>query len=347
MKISYLLIILLITNLYSYGNAFGYSVNYETIGKIIFGIPTVCTIPFSDPELSQNQVKMLYFQARASTQEWHSQLQIANRYNPDNWTINYLQLTPENDSSDCDVIIKFEPKPKDPSLHYVALGQTQIPEKTGDPIIVIIYYQNIGLCKTQDQHYIYYNPCYTQGTFTERSIGNTVRHELGHAFGLGHYISDDMQLNKDWASGGRPSPSIMIITEHENPYQIMILPVDVEKLRSIYGDEGFAGNKREIIEDDSKNEVTFQNNIPDWIRNNAKWWSEESISDKDFASGIEYLISNKIIVLPEIISQTETAEEKIPDWIKRNASWWSEGMISDDDFIQGLQYLVQHGIIRV
>ncbi|MDP2667602.1 MAG: M66 family metalloprotease [Nitrosopumilaceae archaeon] len=290
---------------------------------------------------------MLYFQARASTQEWHSQLQIANRYNPDNWTINYLQLTPENDSSDCDVIIKFEPKPKDPSLHYVALGQTQIPEKTGDPIIVIIYYQNIGLCKTQDQHYIYYNPCYTQGTFTERSIGNTVRHELGHAFGLGHYISDDMQLNKDWASGGRPSPSIMIITEHENPYQIMILPVDVEKLRSIYGDEGFAGNKREIIEDDSKNEVTFQNNIPDWIRNNAKWWSEESISDKDCASGIEYLISNKIIVLPEIISQTETAEEKIPDWIKQNAAWWSEGMISDDDFIQGLQYLVQHGIIRV
>ena len=334
-------------NLYSYGNAFGYSVNYETIGKIIFGIPTVCAIPFSDPELSQSQVKMLYFQARASTQEWHSQLQIANRYNPDNWTINYLQLTPENDSSDCDVIIKFEPKPKDPSLHYVALGQTQIPEKTGDPIIVIIYYQNIGLCKTQDQYYIYYNPCYTQGTFTERSIGNTVRHELGHAFGLGHYISDDMQLNKDWASGGRPSPSIMIITEHENPYQIMILPVDVEKLRSIYGDEGFAGNKREIIEDDSKNEVTFQNNIPDWIRNNAKWWSEESISDKDFASGIEYLISNKIIVLPEIISQTKTAEEKIPDWIKRNASWWSEGMISDDDFIQGLQYLVQHGIIRV
>jgi len=333
-------------NLYSYGNAFGYSINYEIIGKTIFGIPTVCAIPFSDPDLSQTQVKMLYFQARASTQEWHSQLQIANRYNPDNWKINYLQLTQEDDSSNCNVIIKFEAKPKDVSLHYVALGQTQIPEETGDPIVVIIYYQNIGLCQTQDQYYIYYYPCYQQGTFTERSIGNTIRHELGHAFGLGHYISDDMQLNKDWASGGRPSPSIMIITEHENPYQIMILPVDVEKLRAIYGDGGFAENKKEIIEDGSKNEVTYQN-IPDWIRNNAKWWSEESISDKDFASGIEYLISNKIIVLPETISQTETADEQIPNWIKKNAAWWSEGMITDDDFIQGLQYLVQHGIIRV
>lgn len=334
-------------NFYSYGNAFGYSVNYEIIGKTIFGIPTVCTTPFSDPNLFETEVKMLFYQARASTQEWHSQLQIANRYNQDNWKINYLQLKSEDDSSNCDIIIKFEPKPKDPSLHYVALGETQIPEDTDDPIIVIIYYQNIGLCQTEDPYYIYYNPCYTRGTFTERSIGNTIRHELGHAFGLGHYVSDDMQLNKDWASGGRPSPSIMIITEHENPHQIMMLPVDIEKLRSIYGDEGFAGNKKEIIEDDSKNEIQTQNNIPNWIRNNAKWWSEESISDKDFASGIEYLISNKIIVLPETLSQNEASDEQIPNWIKQNAAWWSEGLISDDDFIQGLQYLVQHGIIRV
>lgn len=334
-------------NLYSYGNAFGYSVNYEIIGKTIFGIPTVCAIPFSDSELSQTQIKMLFYQAKASVQEWQSQLQTANQYNRANWQINYLQLKPEDTSSTCDVIIKFELKPKDPSLQYVALGETQIPEEAGDPIVVIIYYQNIGLCQTQDEYYIYYNPCYTQGTFTERSIGNTIRHELGHAFGLGHYVSDNMQMNKDWASGGRPSPSIMIIMEHENPHQIMILPVDVEKLRSIYGDKGFAGNKKEVIEDASKNEIVFQNNIPDWIRNNAKWWSEESISDKDFALGIEHLISNKIIVLPETLSQTETSDEQIPDWIKQNAAWWSEGMISDDNFIQGLQYLVRHGIIKV
>ena len=35
--------------------------------------------------------------------------------------------------------------------------------------------------------------------------------------------------------------------------------------------------------------------IPDWIRNNAKWWSEDLITEIDFLNGIEYLIENKII----------------------------------------------------
>jgi len=35
--------------------------------------------------------------------------------------------------------------------------------------------------------------------------------------------------------------------------------------------------------------------IPDWIKNNAKWWSQGSISDYDFVSGIGYLINNGII----------------------------------------------------
>ena len=35
--------------------------------------------------------------------------------------------------------------------------------------------------------------------------------------------------------------------------------------------------------------------IPDWIRNNAKWWSEDSITEIDFLNGIEFLIEKKII----------------------------------------------------
>ena len=35
--------------------------------------------------------------------------------------------------------------------------------------------------------------------------------------------------------------------------------------------------------------------IPVWIKNNAGWWSQDLISDKDFASGIQYLVSVGII----------------------------------------------------
>jgi len=35
--------------------------------------------------------------------------------------------------------------------------------------------------------------------------------------------------------------------------------------------------------------------IPDWIKNNAKWWSEGKIPDDDFISGIKYLVEQGII----------------------------------------------------
>ncbi len=35
--------------------------------------------------------------------------------------------------------------------------------------------------------------------------------------------------------------------------------------------------------------------IPDWVRNNADWWSKDLISDKDFALGIQYLVMVGII----------------------------------------------------
>ena len=36
--------------------------------------------------------------------------------------------------------------------------------------------------------------------------------------------------------------------------------------------------------------------IPDWIKNNAKLWTEDMITDNDFLGGIEFLIKNGIII---------------------------------------------------
>jgi len=39
--------------------------------------------------------------------------------------------------------------------------------------------------------------------------------------------------------------------------------------------------------------------IPDWIKNNAKWWSEGQIGDSEFVSGIKYLIENDIMTIQQ------------------------------------------------
>jgi len=85
-------------------------------------------------------------------------------------------------------------------------------------------------------------------------------------------------------------------------------------------------------------------NIPNWIKTNAGWWADGLIGDSDFISGIQYLIENKIIIVPDT-AFTSASSEEIPEWIKNNAGWWSKGMISNGEFINGIQHLVKIGII--
>jgi len=86
--------------------------------------------------------------------------------------------------------------------------------------------------------------------------------------------------------------------------------------------------------------------IPEWIKNNASWWAEGQIDDGTFIQGIEYLIKNEIILIPETQQESSDTHE-IPAWIKNNASWWAEGQIDDGTFVQGLQFLIKEGILRV
>jgi len=92
--------------------------------------------------------------------------------------------------------------------------------------------------------------------------------------------------------------------------------------------------------------TTLEIIIPDWIRNNALWWSEDQIDDDTFIQGIEYLIKNQIIVISSTQQETSNSQE-IPDWIRNNAKWWVSNQIDDKTFAQGLEFLIKNGIIHV
>jgi len=100
--------------------------------------------------------------------------------------------------------------------------------------------------------------------------------------------------------------------------------------------------------------------VPGWIKNNARWWAEGQIGDSDFVSGIQFMIKEKIINIPDLpeeVTQMELKDEKramgmereqnVPDWVRNNAGWWADGQISEDDFVNGIKYLVEQGIIKV
>ena len=86
--------------------------------------------------------------------------------------------------------------------------------------------------------------------------------------------------------------------------------------------------------------------IPSWIKNNAKWWSQGQIRDSEFVQGVQYLVKQGIMKIPQTPSDSSLSQQ-IPSWVKTNAGWWASGQISDNDFVKGLEYLVSSGIIHV
>ncbi|MDH3502731.1 MAG: peptidase, partial [Nitrosopumilus sp.] len=94
-------------------------------------------------------------------------------------------------------------------------------------------------------------------------------------------------------------------------------------------------------------EINQKPNIPSWIKNNAGWWAEGKIDETSFVQGIQFLIRERIVEIPEIVSESKGNSDEIPSWIKNNAGWWAQGLISDDDFLKGIQFMIENGIIIV
>ncbi|MCV0409350.1 peptidase [Nitrosopumilus sp.] len=86
--------------------------------------------------------------------------------------------------------------------------------------------------------------------------------------------------------------------------------------------------------------------VPSWVKNNAGWWADGTVSDTEFLTGIEFLIKDGIIAVPPTNVSSEKSDG-VPAWVKNNAGWWAEGIISDDEFVNGIQHLMMTGLISV
>jgi len=87
--------------------------------------------------------------------------------------------------------------------------------------------------------------------------------------------------------------------------------------------------------------------VPEWIKSNAEWWSRGQISDNEFISGLEFMIENDIIIIPNLPESEESNSQDVPDWVRNNANWWSLDQISEDEFVNGIKYLIEKGIISL
>ena len=87
--------------------------------------------------------------------------------------------------------------------------------------------------------------------------------------------------------------------------------------------------------------------IPDWMRDVAKWWSISQISDKEFTNSLEYLMRNNVIQVPKNQISNGDVESDVPSWLRTNVGWWGDGVLSDDEFFKSLQWLIDNGFVKI
>jgi len=57
--------------------------------------------------------------------------------------------------------------------------------------------------------------------------------------------------------------------------------------------------------------------IPDWIKNNAGWWADGSIDDSSFVQGIQFLIKEGIMKIPQNSQKSSSSSGSEPE------AWYS------------------------
>lgn len=362
MKINFLIIIFVLTVLLislpniqqSFADGFG-----APIYKLTHN-PTICAFePPNDATFSGLSDKLLS-QAQYSVIDWQTKLNTGQGKHP-HWNMSFIKVPlnqqPSFDISACDITIHFKAKPDNTEEQLLEAGVTK-PDYANHKADIEIYYLGVNLKwqsdTSQQGNYIVitYTPVlyFTGFLATDPQLGNTVRHELGHAFGLPHYILPNDVVYKI-TSGQLDSPSIMISTVvGYGVTHFDITSNDVNEIKAIYGDDGFGVKNQLAINNAELPKIntapkTEPASIPSWVKNNARWWSDGLVSDDEFIKGIQYLIQQGIIKVPH--GSTGDVSKSIPTWVKTNAGWWSRGAISDDEFVKGIQYLINSGIIKI
>jgi hypothetical protein len=179
--------------------------------------------------LTSAQARLILEESKRGIYEWIHLLQ-ERAGNKDKWSINYVDVPNKDknlfDFSSCSVIVNFKneagKKPlQNLGTHYYV----------GDTSYITVFYK-INECKKN-----VLNTCKNPDHAMLIMIGSTVRHEFGHALGLGHYKSDKLK-NKEWYENPQNAPSIMLAysngTEEER-----VTAEDISQVIQVYRDSGF------------------------------------------------------------------------------------------------------------
>jgi len=307
--------------------------------------PTICAIAPQANTKFPAVGKQLLDETEYAVLDWKIKLNQGLGRHPV-WNIN-LEKIPLGQQSGfnytkCDITIHYLPEPEKSSNGFIATGITIPNFETGKTNIEIYYsdiqpnWEKVEWTKNNQMYYIYVDkPHYTGLVATSTQLDSTIRHEIGHSFGLSHYIVPYGEL-QNIVNGLEDMPSIMIDTvtilgvKHYD-----ITSLDVAEIKSIYGDGGFDnqipskfGYQR--VHQLSMNKQTYQLDERIVLNINTNTFGEKSFAEILTIDSNSHLIENFGV-------SKSNSTVSLGDKYKNDGTYWAElinPITGDFDFVK-------------
>lgn len=333
-------------------NHYAEATNYQETGFRLINNPVICMSTPTDPTLT---TKMFGY-TTSDIQEWSTLLNAGSTSRNLLWNI---QLMPTTSSNICNITIDFIPKPT-PDLQL-----------NGEPVgVTILNFNNHKATIHIFYDYVFVNDNgsfdYTDSLAPDYQMEWAIKHELGHAFGLGHYIVSENEI-ANWLETANVLPSIMfpIIADPRVDYdhgifQSTITAEDIEQLKLLYNNKGFGGQASQQTISNVPSIPMISIPTTDMAPSDIDYWKKTAIdyfanstnnmASTDYAVNVLDLVdvfnSEHLVSIPDPIgNQTNMGFwAHMPPWFANNLSWWAEDKISSNDLAQVMQYLYNNGL---
>ena len=269
--------------------------------------PTICAIEPQTNTKFPTVGKQLLDETEYAVIDWQTKLNQGLGRHPA-WNMNLIKIPLGQqkgfDYSKCDITIQYLPEPEKNSNGFIATGIT-IPNFETGKTNIEIYYSDIQSNWIQEEwtqnnqrYYTYVDkPYYTGLVATSTQLDSTIRHEIGHSLGLGHYIVPYDQL-RSIVNGLEDMPSIMIDTVTVlGVKHFDITPLDVAQIKSIYGDGGFDNQVKlklgyQRVHQLSMSKQSYQPNEAITLNINTNGFSDKSIAEILVIDSNNHLMEN-------------------------------------------------------
>lgn len=235
---------------------------YDVLKNKFDGVPTFCTNePPQGTGIPESLIPYLMKRTKSNVDAWIGPLKSVSMRNA-NWDVNYIEVSRDKQASfdytKCNVVISFLKSAPEGTTGVEVLGREYFKDGRSH---VEIYYQGYGVCETKDSAWTYWYTCKQDSPKLVVAMEAILRHELGHAMGLGHYVSEELFL-----TGGLGHPSSIMVPVLDllaspthvplDPELMEIMPIDLAKLKEIYGDNGWGNQVQKSTPTKSEKLVT-------------------------------------------------------------------------------------------